>query len=46
MTPTDASGTATFQYFDPGNLGGTYTFQAMVLESNAKVVGSTEHALN
>jgi len=46
MTPTDASGTATFQYFDPGTLGGLYTFQAMILEPSAKVIGSAEHVLN
>ena len=46
MTPTDANGTATFQYFDPGTMHGLYAFQAMVLEPNAKVVGSCQHVLN
>ncbi|MFT5153427.1 MAG: hypothetical protein ACI841_003427, partial [Planctomycetota bacterium] len=46
LTPTDANGTAIFQYFDPGNLHGTLAFQAVVMSPTAALLGSTESVTN
>ncbi len=44
--PTDGTGTATFSYYDPGNLHGALVFQSIVLDAAAAPLGTSEAALN
>jgi hypothetical protein len=46
LIPIDATGSGSFQYFDPGNLQGTKVFQALITDSNGGFIGSTTAALN
>ena len=46
LVPTDSAGVATWSYFDPGNLGGTLVFQALVADDAAQFVGSSNGVLN
>lgn len=46
LIPTDANGTATFQYYDPGSLAGTLVFQALVTNASGTFIGSSEAVLN
>lgn len=44
--PTDASGTGTFTYFDPGGLAGNRAFQALVTDESGGFIGSSTSVLN
>lgn len=44
--PTDASGTGTFTFQNPGNLQGTLVLQALVRDPNGVVVGASTAAFN
>ena len=46
LTPTDANGTATFPYYDPGSLHGTLAFQAVVMAPSTALLGSTAAVTN
>jgi hypothetical protein len=43
---TDASGHASFRYFNPGSWNGTHAFQALVRDANGLFVGSSSCVLN
>jgi len=42
----DGTGTAVFNYNDPGHLHGTLVFQALIRGSNGQTVGTSTYALN
>ncbi len=44
--PTDASGTATFTYYDAGGLHGTLAFQALVVDAQGFPLGTSKAVLN
>ncbi len=44
--PVDASGNATFSYFDYQNLAGTLVFQGIITDETGSFIGSTEAAFN
>ena len=46
MIPTDANGTGTFTFFDPGNLAGTLVFQALITDESATFIGGSSGVLN
>lgn len=46
LLPTDASGHASFGYYNPGSLNGTHAFQALVRDANGAFVGSSGCVLN
>jgi hypothetical protein len=46
IVPTDASGTGTFTFQNPGNLQGTRVFQALVRDTSGAYVGSSTAAFN
>ena len=46
LTPTDGTGTAVFQYFDPGNLHGTLVFQSLLYDADLAPVGTSAYVLN
>jgi len=44
--PTDATGTGSFSYFDPGNIAGTLAFQALIMDESGTPIGSSDSLLN
>jgi hypothetical protein len=44
--PTDALGTATFTYYDPGSLHGVLVFQALAIDAQGAPLGTSKAALN
>jgi hypothetical protein len=44
--PTDAFGTATFTYYDPGSLHGLLVFQALAIDAHGVPLGTSKAALN
>ena len=43
---TDASGTAVFNYFDPGSLHGTQVLQALIRDAQNLTIGTSNPVLN
>ena len=44
--PTDSSGTAVFRYYDLGAFAGTLEFQAVLMDQNLALIGTSQAVLN